>query len=367
MLNTVSVKGGQAKLLYSGMKIFHFKDKIDSLPVENNTIMPPLQIRIKPTNICNHNCWYCAYRKENIQLGKDMVAKDQIPREKMMELIDDFQDMGLKALTFSGGGEPLCYPHLSEALNRLSATDIKLACITNGSRLNGEVAEIFSKKGTWIRVSMDGWDSESYASCRGVSNDEFKKVMGNLENFKKIGGPCYLGVVINVDAKVAPHLYDAIRNLKNAGVDSVKVSPCIISNDSTENDNYHMTFLREVESQVNRAMSDFSDHDFEIFNSYHLQLEGFEKDYTWCPYVQIKPVIGADLNVYSCQDKAYNIEEGAIFSVKDQSFKKAWYSDKSNFMKINPSIHCRHHCVGNGKNMMILEYLNVDKEHVMFV
>lgn len=349
------------------MKIFHYKDKLDSLVMENDAILPPLQIRIKPTNICNHNCWYCAYKKENIQLGKDMVKQDQIPRGKMMELIDDFKDMGLKALTFSGGGEPLCYPHLEEALHRLSDTDIKLACITNGSRLNGEVAEIFAHKGTWIRVSMDGWDSESYASCRGVSKDEFAKVMLNVENFKKIGGPCYLGVVVNVDGTVAPHLYGAIKNLKNIGVDSVKVSPCIISNDSTENNNYHRTFFRTVEDQLSRAISDFSNSKFEIFNSYHLQLDGFEKDYTWCPYIQIKPVIGADLNVYSCQDKAYNLEEGALFSIKDQSFKDAWFSNKANFMKINPSVNCRHHCVGNGKNRMILEYLNVDKDHVMFV
>jgi len=183
------------KLLYSRMKIFHFKEKLDSLPIEKDIILSPLHIRIKPTNICNHNCWYCAYRKDNIQLGKDMVIQNQIPREKMMELIDDFIDMGLKALTFSGGGDPFCYPYLLEAVRRLSKTDIRFASLTNGSRLTGEIAEIFAQKGAWIRVSMDGWDSASYASYRRVSIDEFGKVMRNIENFKKIGGPCYLGVV----------------------------------------------------------------------------------------------------------------------------------------------------------------------------
>src|SRR3989338_5144674 len=148
------------KLLYSRMKIFHFKEKLDSLPIEKDIILSPLHIGIKPTNICNHNCWYCAYRKDNIQLGKDMVIQNQIPREKMLELIDDFIDMGLKALTFSGGGEPLGYPYLLETLRKLSDTRIKLGCITNGSMLYGEVAEIFSQKGTWIRVSMDGWDNK---------------------------------------------------------------------------------------------------------------------------------------------------------------------------------------------------------------
>ena len=74
-------------LLYTKMKAFHFKDKIDSLPDSIDKIMPPIQIRIKPTNVCAHNCWYCAYRAEDLQLGQDMVTKDYIPREKMMEII----------------------------------------------------------------------------------------------------------------------------------------------------------------------------------------------------------------------------------------------------------------------------------------
>ena len=36
---------------YTQMKIFHFKDKIDSLPRENKKILPPIHIRIKPTNV----------------------------------------------------------------------------------------------------------------------------------------------------------------------------------------------------------------------------------------------------------------------------------------------------------------------------
>ena len=87
----------------------------------------------------------------------------------------------------------------------------------------------------------------------------------------------------------------------------------------------------------------------------------------WCPYLQILPVIGADLNVYPCQDKAYNIEDGLMGSIKSQRFKEFWFSHKDKFFKINPSIHCSHHCVANAKNKLILDYLNIDEEHLDFV
>jgi len=354
-------------LLYTKMKVFHYRDKVDSLPGEVPEILAPLHVRVKPTNVCNHNCWYCAYRKENIQLGKDMAIKDHIPREKMQEIVGDFAAMGVKAVTFSGGGEPLCYPYLTETLGALAASDIRFAALTNGAKLRGEVAELFAHHGTWVRVSMDGWDGPSYAKYRGVSEKEFAKVMDSLEEFKKLGGSCYLGVVIIVDETNAGHVYEMIGKLKDTGVNSVKVSPCIVSNDGEECNAYHRPYFGKVGEQIDRAVSGFASEQFEIFNGYGEQLTTFEKSYTWCPYIQINPVIGADLNVYSCHDKAYNLDEGLICSIREQSFREAWLKDKSQFFRINPSRDCAHHCVVNDKNKMILEYLDSDPGHVMFV
>ncbi len=354
-------------ILYTTMKVFHFKEKIDSLNKESKTIEPPVHIRIKPTNVCGHRCKYCAYRADNLQLGKDMVIKDHIPREKMMEITDDIVEMGVKAVTFSGGGDPFCYAYLLDTVKKLSQTPVKFASLTNGSRLDGEVAEIFAHKGTWLRVSMDGWDNESYASYRGVSKDEFSKVMSNMENFKKLGGGCFLGVSLIVDKMNSAHVYDSISRLKSTGVDSVKVSPCIVSNDGPENNEYHRTVFNNVKEQIKKAVQDLSDDKFEIFDAYHELDEKFDKEYTWCPYLQVLPVIGADLNIYPCQDKAYNIEEALVGSIKNQRLKDFWFNDKSKFYKINPSIVCNHHCVANNKNKIVLDYLNADKEHLGFV
>lgn len=350
--------------LYTNLKIFHFKDKIDSL-LKKDKIMPPIHIRIKPTNVCNHNCSYCAYRTDNLQLGKDMVTTDFIPKEKMMEIIDDIIEMKVKAVTFSGGGEPFCYPYLLDAVKKLAESPVKFATLTNGALLKGEVAKIFAKHGTWLRISIDGWDNQSYSKYRDVPEGEFEKVMKNIENFKKIKGKCYLGASIIADKKNASHIYELIIRLKEAGVDSVKVSPCIVSNGGKENNDYHMPIFNIAKEQISKAKN--SNKNFEIYDAYHEQLETFKKDYTWCPYLQILPVIGADMNIYPCHDKAYNIDQGLIGSIKEISFKEFWFSDKNKFFKINPSIHCNHHCVVNAKNKSILEYLNANKEHLDFV
>lgn len=354
-------------LRYSMKKIFYFKDKINSLSKSTDKIMPPIHIRIKPTNVCNHNCSYCAYRSDNLQLGKDMQGRDFIPREKMLEIIDNAGCMKVGAITFSGGGDPFCYPYLLESIKKISKTPIKFAALTNGSRLTGELAEIFAHCGTWLRISIDGWDDESYSHYRGVPKNEFSKIMQNIRDFKKLGGKCSLGLSIVLDKENVVHIYNFIQSLKNIGVDSIKVSPCITSNNIKDNNKYHEPFYEKTKESIKKAIADFEDQDFEIFDAYHRLDEEFDKEYTWCPYQQILPIIGADLNVYTCQDKAYNLDKGILGSIKDKSFKEFWFQSKDKFFEINPSAHCNHRCVADKKNRAILEYLKLDKDHLSFV
>ena len=354
-------------LLYTPIKIFHFKDKIDSLPASVDTILPPVQIRFKPTNVCNHNCWYCAYRAKGLQLGQDMNVRDFIPQAKMMEILDDIIEMGVKAVTFSGGGEPFCYPYLLDAAKKLADSPVKFASLTNGSRVTGEVAEVFAHNATWLRVSMDGWDDESYRVYRGCGDGEFTRIVDNMRAFKRFGGKCYLGVSYIIDQKNAAHITEFVGRMKDIGVNSVKIAPCVVSNSGKENNVYHQPIFNLAKEQAQRAVAELSDSSFEVYDSYHALDDKFAKSYSWCPYQQILPVIGADLNIYPCQDKAYNLRDGLLGSIKEIRFKDFWFNGKAKFFGINPSVVCNHHCVANHKNKLLLEYLDADPEHLDFV
>ncbi len=355
-------------LLYSKAKIFHYKEKLDSLPEVETEIQAPLHIRLKPTNLCNHNCKYCAYSDKTLKaFGKDSIERTFIPREKMVELVDDFIDMKVKAVTFSGGGEPFMYPYFIELIKRLASSSIRFASLSNGSLLEGEAAELFAAYGTWLRISMDGWDAASYSAYRGVAEGAFEHLIKNITEFKKMGDRCYLGVSYIIDKNNASHVYDVLTLLKDIGVSSVKLSPCLVSDKSADNNRYHSDLFQVVADQAERALGNLQDSSFEIANAYGRMDDKFDKAYHWCPYQQILPVIGADLGVYSCPDKAYNKQEGCLGSLRKRRFKEFWIDGKEKFFKLDPSIHCRHHCEANPKNKLIFQYLDADKEHVPFV
>ena len=128
-------------LAYTPFKIFHFSDTLSSMSSDIGTPAAPIHVRIKPINLCNHHCWYCAYKAKDMQLGEDMDQKDQIPEDKMMEIVEDLVNMGVKAVTFSGGGELFLYKPLFEVSKKLIDSGIQIASLTNVSILEGELAE----------------------------------------------------------------------------------------------------------------------------------------------------------------------------------------------------------------------------------
>jgi MoaA/NifB/PqqE/SkfB family radical SAM enzyme len=349
-------------MLYSKLKIFKYRDKLNSL-YPGAEVMPPIHVRLKPTNVCCHRCSYCAYKNPDLQLGENMDVRDFIPADKMRSICADLGALGVKAVTFSGGGDPFCYPYLLETATALSAYSIKFAALTNGARLEGPVAEFFAREATWVRVSLDGWSPESYAAYRGVPLTEFAKVMQNILNFQAVGGKCALSVVINVDAVNAPHIYELLRRLAGMGVKSVKVAPIIKSNNGGENYVYHKPHVKKVNHQVRLAKIDFPQ--MEIGNNYSADLESFVKAYTWCPALQIRPVIAADLKVYSCQDRALTTG-GELFSIKSQDFAEGWLRGDWR-TKIDPSRDCTCHCAMNPTNLLIHEYLSIEAGHQAFV
>jgi MoaA/NifB/PqqE/SkfB family radical SAM enzyme len=357
---------GSKSALYSNLKYLQFQDRISAL--RDGRLVAPVHIRIKPINRCNHNCWYCAYRVDNLQLGQDMVETDVLPEAKMMEIADDCIAMGVRAVTFSGGGEPLLYKPLPETIERMVRGGIKVAALTNGSNLKGRVAEAFAKYATWVRISIDAWDNESYSKARGVRDGEFDRVIENMREFAKSQSKCVLGVSFIVGKENYTRILDMCSLFKDAGVNHVSLSGAVVENDGHKNNLYHAEIFSDVQKRIAEASEKLSDEKFSIINNYHTLDERFDKAYNSCPMLQFRIVIGADSKVYTCQDKAYT-NKGLLGSIETVSFKDFWFSEE-NLKKvrgINPSVDCNHHCVSHGRNISILDYLAIDQEHGVFV
>jgi MoaA/NifB/PqqE/SkfB family radical SAM enzyme len=235
--------------------------------------------------------------------------------------------------------------------------------------LKNKTADLLAQGATWVRISIDAANPELYAKTRAVSKRDFGKVCNNIKSFASIKRrDCELGINYIVNENNSGDVYTFLELARNLGVNHVKVSECVVSTKGEDNNRYQAPFLNSVKEQIIKAKDTLTNNHFAIIDKFHDFDDMYEKSYTRCPFIQFLTIIAADCNVYTCQDKAYTTS-GKLGSIKDKSFKEMWCSDETQerLLSLNPSLECDHHCAQHGKNLMLLDYLDIDKDHLEFV
>lgn len=152
-------------LLNSNKILFHYGKYIEGI-AKGKSDYNPISIEIHPTAKCNHRCIHCSYKERN-------ECRVSLDKEVMEKLIDSIINMGIKAVYFSGGGEPTLYPKLKDYIVKLHDAGVETAIITNGS--------YFEKAGLIDIAYMLNYIAISVPAIDPVT---FKKITGSelLEN-----------------------------------------------------------------------------------------------------------------------------------------------------------------------------------------
>ncbi len=261
--------------------------------------------------------------------------------------MNDLQDMGTKAVTFSGGGEPLLHPDIVNIMNVALTNGLDLSIITNGQLLSGERAQTLSNS-KWVRVSIDYTTPKEMMESRNVSEKSFEQVLDNLRHFARIKSSITdLGVNFIVTQYNHAGLIPFAKILKECGVENIRFAPVYVSNFRE----YHELIAPRVRDQL-KEIQVICDSRFSVNSTYDLDSPSKlpSHPFTCCLYAQTVPVVGADLNVYACHNTAYS-EHGKIGCIRDQSFKDLWFGAeaKAKLIALNPSVVCRHECANHHK------------------
>lgn len=350
--------------VYSDLKVFYHTEKIND--ILNNRRTAPIYIRIKPTNCCNQNCYYCGSKDDNVPEERTLDRKAVIPWDKMREIIQDITDMGVKAVTFSGGGEPLIYPYIEDTLELVKEKNIEYSIITNGQALDGRRAELLSDA-KWIRVSLESAYADTYSRIRGVNT--FDKVIRNISDFVNNKNPmCTVGINCVVTKDNYQEIYDLCRLMLSLGVDNIKLSPLRLDGDLGE---YHKPIQETVKNQIKQAKKEFENDKFKIIDKYDGDAgmdEYYQKPYHRCMIQEIFTVIGADCKVYLCHQRAYT-KNGDIGSLKERSFKELWYAEDTikKVRELDACKECNFRCVFDERNILLNNLVSIDRNHINFI
>lgn len=105
----------------------------------------PVLVEIDPTSVCNAHCPWCFYRS-----GAGMKAV-YLDTDIAIRALGEMAECGVKAINWTGGGEPTLHPAFGKLTERAYAVGLKQGMFTNALLGSGWAdAKLFD----WIRVSF---------------------------------------------------------------------------------------------------------------------------------------------------------------------------------------------------------------------
>ena len=240
-------------------KTYHHTEHINS--ILNGDRPFPLHLEIDLTNACNHRCEFCVWSE---LLSKD---KSTLPFDLVIKVLDNIKDLGTKAITWTGGGEPLLHKRFTDILEHTSKLGIRSGLLTNGSLFLEEKDEQLLSQLEFIRFSIAGTDRESYRNVQGV--DDFQKVLYNLKRICSKKRKALIGVATLINDKNFHNLDSYIKMLDLIGCDYIQIRKDYYSNihDSTWfdteviptsmkcNEKYSINVLGESYSELQTQLS----------------------------------------------------------------------------------------------------------------
>lgn len=144
----------------------------------------PWEITLFPTNRCNQRCKMCWQRWIESRDGK--LDLSEVPDERLLRLVDEAAEMGVREWAVSGGGEPFTRADLlMRFLERIRSHGMDGRLHTNAVRLTPEYMERLVKS-DWrqVNVSLDGPDAVTNDAIR--STGAFERATANIRTFNEV-------------------------------------------------------------------------------------------------------------------------------------------------------------------------------------
>lgn len=170
----------------------------------------PLHLELDISDRCNVDCYFCN--------AMDVRTKENVPFERVTQILDEAVSTGLRSVRFAGGGDPLFHRNIEQVIAYVHSKGLVVDNITsNALGLTAGVAEEMVKgKTREIVVSLNAADAADYARMMQVKPTVFDKVVANVEHLVKLRGdaehPC-----IVVQFLVDQHNYHRVAEMYALG------------------------------------------------------------------------------------------------------------------------------------------------------
>lgn len=214
--------------MWSQLKLLQHKDTVKE--ILNHEISIPTHIQFEFTESCNYSCTFCPWHGNTGQTFKniDFTGKRFFDYNRFSELVDELEELGVKAVSITGSGENLIHPQFNKFIEKLSSSSIEFALTSNfGVKLDDKTIKNLLKA-KWIRWSVNAADEKTYNETNRPKVKEAyfisQKNIKNLVKFRETE-KVHLGASFVIGDYNKHNILDVTKYTKSLGIDSISFRP----------------------------------------------------------------------------------------------------------------------------------------------
>lgn len=321
--------------LYDAIPLLQHRALLEAAAAGRPADGPPLHVRLEPTESCNFACRFCVWhdpqRRAAIADHLDATGRRHLPRERLLTLVDELAALGTLALSFTGTGDPLVYPHMAEVLRRSRERGLAVGVTSNlAMPLKEETLDELARC-RWVRWSMNGGSEAVYLDIHRPREraplNAYRRVQQNVSELVRRIRAARQGTDLNasyvVHERNVGDVYAAARLARDLGVRSIAFRP----DTPFERAEAPLRYDAATLDAMQRAHRDFHGTGFSV----HLDAQRLEDvsklndPSVVCFYSNHTTYIAANGDVYPCCYTRYD-RRYVIANILERDFRVFWAS-----------------------------------------
>ncbi len=157
---------------------------------EKKAKLGPKTVQLDITNNCNLNCVGCWIHSD--LMGKDKYRGEKKKRKlsyaKIKQLLDEFEDMGVREIHLAGEGDPSMHPQFMKILEYIKKRDMKINLNTNFTLFTKKkIKELVKLDVDYITLSLWAGDPKTYVKTHpNQTKKTFHRIKENLKYIHSI-------------------------------------------------------------------------------------------------------------------------------------------------------------------------------------
>ena len=371
------------------IKLLHHLDRLAEWKLNGTSF--PVNWECFPTNYCNFACAFCISafshtynpsmtkeeKKNALKVLDNISAISNHPErrkglepERIRTVFIEGKKMGLKSVTFSGGGEPTSAYGFSKIVQYAIDAGLEIALMTNGAFREKDL-DIIGNNMKWVRVSLDTYDYDRYKAEKNTHL--LPQVLKNIKSLVKY--PTKIGLNSNVGDYNKDEILEFAKKSKDIGVNYIQYRPILgLPFENSFNEKYRVQQSTEwVEELIPSLLEaeNLSDEGFQVHVSWDkfegLMKENYGRKYKKCTYHHFQCILDANGFLQVCAYRMNEPDKFAFGNIYENSVEEIWNSQRrKDVLKMTCESldieKCQQGCKGDSINSLIHTIENPDKK-----